>query len=204
MIEERHIIRLEPSQQHRAAALLARAFCDDPVYRLAIPDEDKRTSALTWLFGKVMRYCILYGHAFTTPGLAGVAGWLPPGHTSLTFDRIIRSRLYAAPFKLGLPAYGRLAAYLSYADELHARFAPAPHWYLWVIGVEPAHQGRGIGGRLLQPILAQADADGLPCYLETEGERNIRFYERHGFKVAHQGQVPKLGVEVTAMLREPG
>jgi ribosomal protein S18 acetylase RimI-like enzyme len=197
-------IRLEPSQSRRAAALLARAFHDDPVYRLTLPDEGKRASALAWLFGRVVRYCILYGHTFTTPELDGIAGWLPPGHTSLTFGRIIRSRLYLTPFKLGLSAYRRFDAYMRYADELHTRLAPGPHWYLWVIGVEPARQGQGIGSKLLQPILARADADGVPCYLETEGERNVRFYQKHGFKVAHQGLVPKLGVGVWAMLREAG
>jgi ribosomal protein S18 acetylase RimI-like enzyme len=196
-------IQLEPSQSRRAAALLARAFHDDPLYRLTLPDEGKRASALTWLFEKVMHYCILYGRTFTTPALEGIAGWLPPGHTKLTLGRIIRSGLYATPLKMGLSAYRRFDIYMTYADKLHTRHAPRSHWYLWVIGVEPARQGRGIGSRLLQPILARADADGVPCYLETEGERNVRFYEKHGFKVAHQGQVPKLGAQVWAMLREP-
>jgi ribosomal protein S18 acetylase RimI-like enzyme len=201
--EEDHPIHLEPSQRHRAAALLARAFHDDPVYRLTMSDEGKRASALTWLFERVVRYCILYGHTFTTPRLEGIAGWLPPGHSKLTLGRIIRSGLHATPLKLGLPAYRRFDTYMTYADKLHARLAPRSHWYLWVIGVEPACQGQGIGSKLLRPILARADADGVPCYLETEGERNVRFYEKHGFKVAHQGQVPRLGAQVWAMLREP-
>lgn len=203
MTETYDPIRLEPSQQHRAAALLARAFHDDPVYRLTIPDEKSRPGVLTWLFERVVRYCILYGQTFTTPGLEGTAGWLPPGHSKLTLGRIIRSGLHATPLKLGLSAYQRFDTYMTYADKLHARHAPRPHWYLWVIGVEPACQGQGIGSRLLQPILARADADGVPCYLETGGERSVRFYEKHGFTVVHQGQTPKLGVRVCAMLREP-
>lgn len=200
---EHHPISLEPSQRPRAAALLARAFHSDPLYELVTPDEDRRASVLTWLFEKVVRYCILYGHTFTTPGLEGIAGWLPPGHSKLTLGRIIRSGLHATPLKMGLSAYRRFDTYATYADKLHARHAPETHWYLWVIGVEPACQGQGIGSQLIQPILARADADGVPCYLETEGERNVRFYEKHGFKVADQGQVPKLGVQVWAMRREP-
>jgi ribosomal protein S18 acetylase RimI-like enzyme len=203
LTEEHEPIRLEPSQRRRAAALLARAFHDDPVYRLTMPDEGKRASALTWLFERVVRYCILYGHTFTTPGLEGIAGWLPPGHSNLTLGRIIRSGLHATPLKLGLSAYRRFDTYMTYADKLHARLAPRSHWYLWVIGVKPACQGQGIGSKLLQPILARADADGVPCYLETEGERNVRFYEKHGFRVVDQGSVPKLGAQVWAMLREP-
>jgi ribosomal protein S18 acetylase RimI-like enzyme len=201
--EEHHPIHLEPSQRLGAAALLARAFHNDPLYKLVMPDEDRRANALTWLFERVVRYCILYGHTFTTPELEGIAGWLPPGRTNLTLGRIIRSGLHATPLKLGWNAYRRFDTYMAYADKLHARHAPRFHWYLWVIGVEPTCQGRGIGSRLLQPILDKADADGVLCYLETEGERNVRFYEKHGFKVAEQGRVPKLGVQVWAMRREP-
>jgi ribosomal protein S18 acetylase RimI-like enzyme len=34
-----------------------------------------------------------------------------------------------------------------------------------VVGVDPAARGLGIGTRLLEPILAQADKSGQPCYL---------------------------------------
>jgi hypothetical protein len=55
---------------------------------------------------------------------------------------------------------------------------------------------------LLQPVLTQADAKGMACYLETETEANVRFYTKHGFKVVDQGQVPGLRVSTFAMLRE--
>ena len=73
MTEEHHPVHLEPSQRHRAAALLARAFHNDPLYKLVTPDEDRRASVLTWLFEKVVRYCILYGHTFTTPSRSTIA-----------------------------------------------------------------------------------------------------------------------------------
>jgi ribosomal protein S18 acetylase RimI-like enzyme len=90
---------------------------------------------------------------------------------------------------------------MGYADTLHKRHAPELHWYLWAVGVDPPNQGRGIGGRLIEPILARASADGTACYLETGMEKNISFYEKHGFRVVGEGRVPKLGVPVWAMLR---
>ena len=42
---------------------------------------------------------------------------------------------------------------------------------------------RRFGTRLLAPGLAAADDEGLPCYLETEKERNLPFYGRHRFDV---------------------
>ena len=59
-----------------------------------------------------------------------------------------------------------------------------------LIGVEPALQGQGVGGKLLQPVLARADASGLACYLETATLRDVQFYTRHGFQVVEEGDVP--------------
>jgi ribosomal protein S18 acetylase RimI-like enzyme len=78
-----------------------------------------------------------------------------------------------------------------------------PHWYLMALGVEPARQGQGIGGRLIRPVLAQADRAGVLCYLETETERNVAFYQKHGFVVAESGPVPGHNLPLWMMVREP-
>ena len=56
-----------------------------------------------------------------------------------------------------------------------------PYWYLPLIGVDPARQGKGLGGALLRHQLAICDRDGAPAYLESSNPRNISLYERHGF-----------------------
>ena len=59
-----------------------------------------------------------------------------------------------------------------------------PHWYLAIIGVDAAHQSKGLGTRLLQGALARCDEEGLIAYLESSNPANIPLYERHGFRVA--------------------
>jgi GNAT superfamily N-acetyltransferase len=86
---------------------------------------------------------------------------------------------------------------LEQMDEAHPSY---PHWYLPWLGVEPARQGGGHGGRLLSHCLAIVDAD-LPAYLETPNPRTIPFYERHGFEVAGVAQAGDCP-PVTLMLRE--
>jgi ribosomal protein S18 acetylase RimI-like enzyme len=88
-------------------------------------------------------------------------------------------------------------------DELHKRKVPGPHWYLWALGVEPARQGQGIGSRLIAPVLAQADREGLPCYLETETAGNVAFYQKQGFYVVSDDLVPGQSLRIWTMLREP-
>ena len=101
-------------------------------------------------------------------------------------------------------ARARLGAAFTYADAVHARIMPEPHWYLGALGVDPSRQRQGVGGKLLQPVMALADATGVPCYLETQSADNVRFYERHGFAVAEAGEVPGQPLKMWAMIRRPG
>jgi len=76
-------------------------------------------------------------------------------------------------------------------------------WYLSIIGVSPGGQGRGVGRRLVEPTLAEADHVGAACYLETFSPHNLRFYERLDFKVVASHQEPVTGEEYFIMERMP-
>lgn len=187
----------------RIAALFARAFQDDPLMRYAIPTAQQRRRLLPWLMGLNVRYGCRYGEVYYTSEFTGAAIWLPPRQSTYTLWRMLRAGMFSAPFRLPWPMLRRLASVESHAQALHDRFAPDSHWYLAQIGVEPALQGQGIATRLLRPMLARADAAGLPCYLETENAANIAIYQRYGFRVAAEDAVPD-GPHIWAMAREPG
>jgi ribosomal protein S18 acetylase RimI-like enzyme len=196
-------IRLDVSKRERAAALLARAFQDDPLYRAVLPDEAKRRKASLWLHDRMLRYCLLYGTTHTLPSLEGVACWLHPGQTEVTIGRIVRSGLLAMPLRMGPAAFLRFSAYIDFSSKLREEKSPDSYWYLWVLAVDPSYQGKGVGGRLIRPVLERADASGTACYLETENAKNLAFYERHGFRIVAEERVPRLGVPTWSMIREP-
>jgi ribosomal protein S18 acetylase RimI-like enzyme len=75
-----------------------------------------------------------------------------------------------------------------------------PHWYLPLIGVDPAYQGLGFGSALLRHALRQCDDDHVPAYLESSSPANIPLYERHGFVVLGTIQVGS-SPPITPMLR---
>ena len=58
-----------------------------------------------------------------------------------------------------------------------------PHWYLAMVGVDAAHQGQGLGSKLIQAGLERCDRDGTIAYLESSNPANLPLYERHGFEV---------------------
>jgi GNAT superfamily N-acetyltransferase len=107
------------------------------------------------------------------------------------------------PQKMGPEAFQRLMVMKSHFDDLRQRDAAEPHWYLWVLGVDPPRQGQGVGSALLQPVLARADGEGLPCYLETQKERNVPFYQKHGFEVVVEDDLPDGGLHSWTMKRPP-
>ena len=84
-----------------------------------------------------------------------------------------------------------------------ARYHPKePHWYLPLIGIDPAHQGKGLGGSLMKHATDICDRDGVLAYLESSNLRNVPLYERHGFKVL--GTIQAGGSPpITPMLRKP-
>jgi ribosomal protein S18 acetylase RimI-like enzyme len=63
------------------------------------------------------------------------------------------------------------------------------HWHLGPIGVLPSHQGFGIGSELMQRFCKEVDACLSKAYLETDLDKNVRFYEKFGFKVFSETEI---------------
>jgi len=197
------VVPLERSRHAEAGRVLARAFDDDPLSVYLLPDATKRARLLPWMYERVVRYASMYdGQVLTTPALDGVAAWLPPGLPYTPAVRLMRAGLGLAPFKFGLSVFGRFMA-ANHVERLRKQHMPQPHWYLWVIGVEPDRQRQGAGAALLQPVLDRASAEGAPCYLETHKERNVAYYRRFGFELVTEGSVPNGGPRFWTMRRQP-
>ena len=78
----------------------------------------------------------------------------------------------------------------SYWHNEWARHDPLDqHWHLGPVGVLPSHQGKGIGTKLLSRFCQEADACLSPAYLETDTDKNVRFYERFGFEVVKEAEI---------------
>ena len=85
--------------------------------------------------------------------------------------------------------------------ERSAGYRPAePHWYLPIIGVDPAYQSRGLGGELITHVCNRFDLDYASAYLESSNPKNIPLYQRHGFKILGTLQVGS-SPPITPMLR---
>lgn len=115
---------------------------------------------------------------------------------------MIRSGMLSAMLKLGRGYTVRIMRFGKHTTAIHKRHAPFRHWYLQLIGVDPMFQGKGYGGTLLTPMLARIDREHLPCYLETQNQKNVLLYQHYGFKVVEEVIIPGTEITFWAMLRE--
>lgn len=79
-----------------------------------------------------------------------------------------------------------------------------PHVTLATVGVAPQRQGHGHGTAVLTVGLRRTDSDGVPTYVETSAEANVRLYQRLGFAVSSVVDPPGGGPRTWQMWREPG
>ena len=198
------VVDLKPDHIPAAGALLARALIEDGLAKHMYPDQEERKARIPWHFSAMVRYGVLFGRVLTTAGEPrGVAVWLAPGETAMTDNRIAAAGLDASHAVLGEDAFGRFLNVTAQVEPYREQDVPPQHWYLALVGVDPYHGCKGIGGSLLRPILSKADAGGLPCYLETAEERNVSFYQKHGFETVRHGTVPDTAVDYWTMRRSP-
>jgi ribosomal protein S18 acetylase RimI-like enzyme len=194
------VVPLRPEQLGAACATLARAFQDDPAWGWVLPDPKRRRTLLPWLFR--IGFEITDADVWTTPGpVLGCARWLPPGPPEVHVVPMLRA-LVSTPLRLR-EATSRFLAYGRAVEGMRAETVPEPHWYLAGIGVEPPERRHGIGGALLVPGLEASDRAGVPAALLTNSERNLSFYEAHGFEVIHEGETPEDGPRAWMLRRLP-
>lgn len=55
-------------------------------------------------------------------------------------------------------------------------------WYIEVVAVDPSYQKRRLGSQMVDHLVSLCPP-GHPIYLECTDNRNVGFYEKHGFKV---------------------
>lgn len=193
---------VERNQISHLGRSMSNAFFHDPLMEYLQPDEGRRREFGNWFFARALEYCRRWGEVYSDAAANGGGAWLTPGNTHMTPWRLFRVGMFAMPFKLGMSGMSRFNALDSATAKVHKKHLPGPHWYLLILGVDPALQKNGLGSALIETGAVQAQEAGLPCYLETMTQSNVDYYMKRGFKVAEEftigGTVP-----TWAMVREP-
>lgn len=157
---------------------LAAAFEHDPIWSWILQGLPDRRRRLERFFALELEQVILpVGSAHTADDVPGGCLATPPGQWRVP----LRTQIRHAPTFTGILGR-RMPRALGFLTKMEARHLRDPHHYVAYVGVAPEHQGQGVGRRLMEPTLARADADGLPCFLEATSPDNARLYRRLGFR----------------------
>jgi RimJ/RimL family protein N-acetyltransferase len=194
------IRKMTGAEVRPVARTLAQAFYDDPHFRWFVRDDTKRMLALERGFSTfIRRVWLRQDEGYTHERLIGAALWMPPNtwHMGplaqlLLLPAIVRNLRADTP---------RLLKALTFIEKKHPR--EPEHWYLPVIGITPAWQGRGYGAALLRAVLERCDTDRVPAYLEASSARSRVLYERNGFEAVEECRYAQDGPPLWRMWREP-
>ena len=163
-----------------------------------------------WLFRKFAGIKALFRHQarriYLPRGFAyrlgdeGACMWAMPGtDTQFTFADYA---IFAVPTLLtcGPGAVSRAIATGEAMEQAHPDF---PHAYLFSIGVRQASQGKGLGRKLIQPVLDACDRANMPAYLENSNPANAGFYASCGFEQTGEIKPTDDAPPLIPMVRQP-
>jgi len=180
--------------------ITADAFRDDPFSR--------------WLFGafEPMRrtFTNMARHIYVPNGFCQILKedgegraatmWLLPGDKpDASPARMLQT--YWGMFASG--GLGALKRGKAAGDAMEKHHPREPHAYLFTVGVASAGRGRGLGRRLIEPVLAACDQSGTMAYLENSNPANRRFYASLGFERVEIFHATTESPPLEAMQRRP-
>jgi ribosomal protein S18 acetylase RimI-like enzyme len=183
------IIGATRSDLEQAMGCLVAAFANDPITGFLLQAGPCYRDRVTQFLSLLMRARIELGMPVLVARGADTLHGAAMGYTTArpTWPAAVTEDWDR--FEQAVPGLtDRMAVY----DEIAERGKPSvPHYYLGVIGVDPALHGQGIGAQLLEAFCARSATDRLSggVYLETANPSNVRFYERAGFAVTGEGRL---------------
>lgn len=182
------------NEREKAVATLVLAFSTDPMARWSMPNADVFLAHFPDVVRAFAGNAFEAGTVHYVADCSGVAIWLAPGSES-DQDAMVNVLQKAMPESL----FNEGGALFEQMEAFHPH---EPHWYLPLIGVDPAQQGKKYGSHLMEYALKECDRTGTPAYLESSNPTNIPFYEQYGFEVAGKIQSGSSPV-MYPMVRKP-
>lgn len=195
---------LTPADYPQAIAAQVDGFMADPLFTWLVPDASKR---VRWIAALMRANIRMFRHnglllAAESPSNGALVAVKPGGYPAPMLTQtwaigaILLQSLTAGfwrerRWQVGLQA-------LNLVTKLHVR---ERHWYLATFSLATKAQSKGYGRALMENLLAAADRDRLPVYLETANPKNLSYYGRFGFAVTQQLDLPFGSPPLWLMLR---
>src|SRR5215475_12819638 len=175
------VIDAKAQDHERVMSAIILAFACDPAARWSCPEPHVYLTYFTEFANVFGGKAFEHGTAHSVAEFSGGALWLTTGVQPDEKALVALMERSIDP--------NRLKVVFTVLEKMGRYHPSEPHWYLPLIGVEPAKQGHGYGSALLGHALEHIDHEGRIAYLESTNPANIPLYKRNGFEVIGTIQV---------------
>ncbi|MFN8576875.1 MAG: GNAT family N-acetyltransferase [Candidatus Sericytochromatia bacterium] len=200
LVKNMEIINAKYEDLDILSDILLKAFESEPMSNWTVKNDNKRLQRIKLMQETIIKFFgFPYGEVFTNEDKTSCAVWIKPENFfNISFTSL--SLILAWVKTVGIE---RIPKILKTANILSKHQPKFKCYYLMSLGVIPEHQGKGIGSKLIKPILDKCDKERIPIYLETSNKDNLRFYEKHGFRIKDEINNPSILPLTWTMIREP-
>lgn len=177
-------------------------------YKTTNLDKEQLWELTSYMMECALRFCEQYGHIIVCQDddgtFLGCVALLPPYKNQTLYTLHFLSSILPlgkpVPKKMGIDVSARFDAFTMQCDKEQKEYMKGiPHWSVGAAAVSPQAQGKGVGRKLLQTVIAIAG--NTPIYLECD-DGTVAFYEKMGFSVKKQFDLVPKGIEDTTSFIE--
>ena len=158
--------------------ILLVSFKNDPHVTWLL-EESKSKFKLKVLIDYVVHQTLRRGEMYLSDDNNAVALWDFERSERMSFHYIWRNLAFL--IRIGITSVVRI---VKSEAQVHNNFRKCPRYcHLYMIGVLPEEQGKGLASALMNPMIQRMKEELIPIFLETANLRNVDIYKKKGFKI---------------------
>lgn len=176
--ENSKMIKAEYKDKAIVTNILAVSFKNDPQVNWYL-EESRNRNKLNILIDYVFEETIRKGEIYISEDNMATALWNSEKKEKFSLTYILRNLSFL--FRIGIKSTMRI---LKMNKLIYSQYPNNSRYYhLYLIGVLPEAQGKGLASSLMNPKLAEKRENEIPVYLETANQKNVEIYKKKGFNI---------------------
>jgi ribosomal protein S18 acetylase RimI-like enzyme len=158
--------------------ILLATFKNDPHLQFLL-EESKNERKLNILIDYVVDQTFRQGEIYLSDDNNGIALWDSERNEKMSLHYIWRNLAFLV--RIGIKPVVRIVKSEAHIHNNFRKYSRFCHLYM--IGVLPEAQGKGLASTLMNPMLQSMKEKSIPVFLETANLRNVGIYKKKGFKI---------------------
>ncbi|MDD5934529.1 MAG: GNAT family N-acetyltransferase [Clostridiales bacterium] len=186
------LYRVKREDLPKLQELLTECFREDPLYNKLIPDDEIREKLLPHLFhSDLLEYfkeCEIYADSKELNSVIVISDESEVYSAIHYYMTELAATIRTDSFLiLEDPSLKTLHNFIVGKEYLNSKWTDELHndkrLHVIYLASRPSMQHHGLSGHLLNEVIEYADREGLMVSLETHNDKNLPFYQHHGFEV---------------------